>query len=149
MGGTGCWDLFPASITFRPPFARPLFSLTSSPGVGWPLPELLTQEGREGGRERGAERVFFTFFPSPMHGAPTSACERTRETGEVCGGGTERVKGSAPAHGALRSEPQIIPAQHRGHGRNAGKERRQYFASVLPLLKAGEAAGPSPAGSRP
>lgn len=44
MRGTGCWDLFAASTTFCSLFAHPLFSHLSSPRVGWPLLELLTQE---------------------------------------------------------------------------------------------------------
>lgn len=73
MGGTGCWDLFPASITFplfpqcTPGFSRPLFSLMSSPGAGgcW----LLTRAAHPGGEdgEKGAKKLlvffFLTFFP--------------------------------------------------------------------------------------
>lgn len=89
-----------------------------------------------------------------MQWAPTSACERTRETGAWGGGGGvyRARKGAQPLrNGAPCSQPQISPAQRWGDAGKTEKKKKKYFCLflLLPLLKADEAADPFPAGSCP
>lgn len=85
-----------------------------------------------------------------MQWAPTSACERTRETG--AGEGTEPVKGLSPCatvHPA--PSPKSSPLSAGEMRERQRKRKKKYFCLflLLPLLKADEAAGPFPAGSCP
>ena len=67
MGGTGCWDLFPASITFCPPFplAQPLFSLTRGGLATARAAHLGGEGGRGGGRGKRCFEGIVAFFFKP------------------------------------------------------------------------------------
>lgn len=137
MGRTGCWDLFPASITFCPPLCVTPFLPDEE--VGWPLLELLTQEGREA-RKRGAEKVFKHVFQVQHLEHPTSVNEpmKPRDAGT---GRVKRLSPRATIHPVPNS--RSFPLSTGDTGETQGKREGSILPFLLPLPKAGEAAGPS------